>query len=81
MTGAIAAADQSLTAERDPAVAFSGATGNTKVTAAGAAETVTQSAESSVADDLYEHVKCLIDGLPDDLSAEQRARATTFIQS
>jgi len=81
VTGATAAADQSLTAERDPAIAFSEATGNTTVTAAGAAETVTQSAESSVADDPYEHVKCLIDGLPDDLSAQQRAHATTFIQS
>jgi len=81
VTGATAAADQSLTAERDPAIAFSEATGNTKVTAAGAVETVIQSAESSVADDPYEHVKCLIDGLPNDLSAEQHARATAFIQS
>jgi len=81
VTGATAAVDQSLTAERDPAIAFSEAIRNTQVTAAGAAETVTQSAESSIADDPYEHVKCLIDGLPDDLSAEQRARATAFIQS
>ena len=81
MTGATAAADRSLTEERDPAIAFSEATGNSEVTAAGAAEIVATSADSSIADDPYEHVKCLIDGLPDDLSAEQRARATAFIRS
>ena len=70
VTGAVAAADQSLTEERDSAIAFSEATRNSKVTAAGAAEKVATSADSSITDDPYEHVKCLIDGLPDDLSAD-----------
>ena len=68
VTGATAAADQSLTAERDPAIAFSEATGNAKVTAAGAAQTVTKSAESSIADDPYEHVLWISPGVISNLS-------------
>jgi len=30
---------------------------------------------------LYDHIQCLIDGLPDDLTAEQRAWAEAFIKS
>ena len=31
------------------------------------------------ADDPHSHIQCLVDGLPDDLTDEQRARATAFI--
>jgi len=34
-----------------------------------------------MADDLYSHIQCLLDGLPDDLTAEQHAHATAFIRS
>jgi len=30
---------------------------------------------------VYDHVQCLIDGLPGDLTAEQRARAEAFIKA
>jgi len=30
------------------------------------------------AKDPYSHIQCLLDGLPDDLTAEQRAHATVF---
>jgi len=33
------------------------------------------------ADDPHSHIQCLVDGLPDDLTDEQRARATAFIRS
>ena len=48
VTGAVAAVDRSLIEERDPAVAFSEATGNSEVTAAGAAKMVTTETDSSV---------------------------------
>jgi len=39
------------------------------------------STDMPAADDLHSHIRCLVDGLPDDLTDEQRARATAFIRS
>ena len=39
------------------------------------------STDSLVADNPCGHIQCLLDGLPDDLTIEQRAHATAFIWS
>jgi len=41
----------------------------------------TAATDKPAADDPHSHIQCLIDGLPDDLTDEQRARATAFIRS
>jgi len=78
---------------RDLAAALNVATGNANVTATGAETATTPvtkpttamgstpSTDNPMPDDPYGHIKCLLDGLPDDLTAEQRAYATAFIQS
>ena len=39
------------------------------------------STDNPIVDDPYNHIQCLLDGLPDDLTDEQRARAAAFIRS
>jgi len=56
-------------------------TTTTSVTDATSAMETAPSTDSPAADDLYSHIQCLLNGLPDDLTAEQRARATAFIRS
>ena len=56
----------------------------TATTTVSDATSVTETATSTyspTANDPYSHIQCLLDGLPDDLTAEQRAHATAFIQS
>jgi len=48
------------------------------IDATAAAETLLPT-DKPTADDPYSHIQSLLDGLPDDLTDEQRARATAFI--
>ena len=72
----------------DPTNLLRATTVNASATADGAGTTtapgtdvtpVTEPAPS--AEDLFSHIQCLLDGLPDDLTDEQRACATAFIKS
>jgi len=51
------------------------------VTDVTSATEMVSSTDNPTADDPYSHIQCLLDGLPDDLTAEQRARMTAFTQS
>ena len=54
---------------------------NTPATDATVATETPPPTDKPVAEDPYSHIQCLIDGLPDDLTDEQRAHAKAFIQS
>jgi len=56
-------------------------TATTFVTDATLATETAPSTDSPAADDPHSHIQRLLDGLPDDLTAEQRGRSTAFIQS
>jgi len=88
LSGASSPPDLSPTAGRDPTATFCAMTVSARAMADGAgmatapgmdATPVTETAPS--AEDPYSHIKCLLDGLPDDLTAEKRACATAFIKS
>jgi len=92
-TGAKVSTDLLPTVERNPVATLRATTLGASTTAVDA-ETAAASAtdatvatgtapptDNPVADDPHSHIQCLLDGLPDDLTDEQRARATAFIQS
>jgi len=92
-TGATVSTDLLPTAERDPVTMLRVTTVNVSTMADSAEPATTPATDAtSVAetapstdgpalDDPYSHIQCLLDGLPDDLTAEQRARTTAFIRS
>jgi len=61
--------------------ASSARTATTPVTDATLVMEMAPSVDNPTADDPYSHIQCLLNGLPDDLTAEQCTRATAFIQS
>jgi len=93
LSGATVSPDLSLTAGEGPTTTLRATTISASTTATGAetaktpepgatsAMETTPLMDSPTADDLYRHIKCLLDGLPDDLTSEQHTRATAFIQS
>ena len=89
-TGTVGTTDSPPTAGRNPVATLSATTAGASTTAAGAdmpvidattATDVSPPTDSPTTDDSSSHIRCLIDGLPDDLTDEQRARATAFIRS
>jgi len=89
-TGAVETTDSPPTAGRDPVEISSTTTVGASTTAAGAdmpvvdattATDVPPPMDQPTTDDSSSHIQCLIDGLPDDLTDEQRARAAAFIRS
>jgi len=89
-TGASEKTDLRPATEQNPVDAQRTTTVSEGTTAAGAdapaadataaAETL-PSTDKPTADDPRGHIQCLVDGLPDDLTDEQHARATAFIRS
>jgi len=92
-TGATASMDLLPMAERDLVATLCTTTVCASTTAADA-ETATASAadatmatetppsaDNPIADDPYSHIQCLLDGLPDDLTDEQRTHVTACIRS
>ena len=81
------------TTGQDPTTTLRATTVSGSTTAAGTRTAVTRgpdatsvaettpSTDSPTTDDPYNHIQCLLDGLPDDLIVQQCARATAFIQS
>jgi len=89
-TGASEKTDLRPTTEQDLVDTCSVTTVSGSTTAAGAnapaadATAATEtfpSMDKLIADDPHSYIQCLIDGLPDDLTDEQRTRATAFIRS
>jgi len=92
-TGAIVSTDLLPMAQRDPVTTLCTTTIGASMTAADAESATASATDAAVAtetapstdnptaDDPYSHIQCLLDGLPDDLTDEQRARATAFIRS
>jgi len=92
-TGATVSMDLLPTAERDLVTTLCVTTigvrtmavdAETSTTSATDTTTVTESAPSMdnpTTDNPYSHIQCLLDGLADDLTEEQRIRAIAFIRS
>jgi len=89
-TGTSESTDSPSTTGRDPAATPSATTVSPSTTAAGAdvstadatvATEVSPPMDSPTVEDPCSHIQCLIDGLPDDLTDEQQARAAAFIRS
>jgi len=89
-TGTTASMDLPPATRQNPITTSSATTVSASTTAAGADIPVVDTtvvAETSsptgkpTADDPCSHIQCLIDGLPDDLTNEQRAHVTAFIRS
>ena len=89
-TGTSETTDSPSEAGRDPVSTQHATTVSVSPTAAGAevpavdATATTETAppvDNPMTEDPCSHIQCLIDGLPDDLTDEQRARATDFIRS
>jgi len=93
LTGATVSTDLLPTAGQDLVTTPRATTVGVSTTAVGAetatapktdATTATKmplSPNNPTADDPHNHIQCLLDGLPDDLTDEQRAHATAFIRS
>jgi len=93
LTGADVSTDLLPTAERDPITTLCPTTVGVSTMAAGTETATTPASDATVAtetppsmdnltaDDPYSHIQCLLDGLPDDLTDKQHARAAAFIQS
>jgi len=89
-TGALEKTDLRPTAKQNPVDTCNATTVSESTTAAAAdapaadataAMKTPPATDKPTADDPHSHIQCLIDGLPDDLTDEQRARATAFIRS
>ena len=89
-TGTVETTDSPPTVGRDLVATSNTTTVGASTTAASAdipvadATTATEvlpPASRPTTDDSNSHIQCLIDGLPDDLTDEQRARAAAFIRS
>jgi len=89
-TGTSVSTDSPSVTRRDPATTSSATPVGASTTAVGAdtpvvdvtaaTETVPPT-DKPTTDNPCSHIQCLIDGLPDDLTNEQRARVATFIRS
>ena len=85
-TGISKKTDLPPTTEQNPVETRPAMTDGVGTAAAGAeiapvlATDATAVPDKPVADDSHDHIQCLLDGLPDDLTDEQRARATAFIK-
>jgi len=91
-TGATMSTDLLPTMERDPVTTLCATTVGVStapptqtaiapVTGATAVSEPPPSTDNPAADDPYSHIQCLLDGLPGDLTDEQRARVIAFIRS
>jgi len=89
LSGVSPSPDLLSTTGRDPTTTLCATTVSASTTAACTGSAVTPEPDAtlvaetapSTADDLYSHIQCLLDGLPDDLMVEQRTRAMAFIES
>jgi len=88
LPGASSSPDLSPTVGQDPMTTFRATAVSASMTANGAGTAtppvtdVTPVAETApTANDQHSHIQCLLDGLPVDLTAEQRARTMAFVKS